>query len=698
MSRKHFRSHNLFANFEFPHPKATRYVTAGLKFPRPELISKFLRKFLLSSPTRFNPAVVVRMLTIYFFLIPVFFFSACTSKLNSPFEKNRIGLQEINAGDDPSKTIPWGKHVLSANEMGSFNSYIFKREFQSGKDAYSCDKIFPGEEEHREDLEICRINEILDYLKKQIAAYPHPEKDPDSNSVFPTDCGERNEQFTLMLFFHGGLNGAAESLKRVKEDTPLIIKDCIFPIFLNWEAGVIPSYLDQILNVREGKRIDTPKIDNQQESDERYRKLEQGKKFQFPLYIISDLAEALARAPAVWVSQGLNLLGQKGEVLGLPTSHHMSLRNCESTYLSKLLLDDQCGKRPSVPWKQINASNNIYIEGNAELKKNIAGAIIPTVLAPLRIVTTPLVDSIGETTWNNYKRTNFASFALDRDYQEERNYYRRGKPNNDIVERHDPVCSRINENLHHEPSGVFSNFAHKLQEVLCDKSPVFTEKKLHETIKVNLIAHSMGSIMANELVDSFDLGYDNIVYLASAASIRHFHTTVIPYIQRRVIQTIGENTSEEDLKPAIRFYNLMQHPKREAREETVYGAAPAGSLLVWIDSMYEESDSPFDRTLGQWDNVRQAKWLFPEDAQKLMFFKIFAEAEKVPDSHGAFTDLYCTDDMKTNYAYWDELYVGTFLTFGKLPKNIPIPTSKENNKKPQPSQACKNTKKEKDSS
>jgi hypothetical protein len=683
MSRSFFFTVPLPASLEFLHSNSTSaIIVIRPSGSTSQLNSCFQINF--SSIQKGWPKAfrIIQILWMCLFLSQVLSFTGCTSKMSSPLEVNRIGIDAMSKGDDPEKPLPWGKHVIAANEMGAFNHNIYKREFFSAEDAYTCERSSKEEKKltkySPEDrkFEDCLINVILDHLKKQIAAYPHLEKDPNPESLFDPSCAKNSKQFTLMLFIHGGLNSTDGTLDRARYDTQKIINDCIFPIFLNWEAGFFTSYVDQILNVREGKRIDTPEIDNQLETDEKYRILERGKKLQFPLYIFSDLAEALARAPTVWVSQGLNLLGQNGELIGLPTSPHLSLRSCESTYLSKL--DEKDCKNEPVPWSKINSKNNVYIEGEAKLKTNFAGAIIPTVLAPLKILTTPFVDSIGETTWNNLKRTNFASFALDKDYLEERNYYRLGEPNNNIVERHDPVCSSNNEKPGHEPSGIFAKFAHELQTVLCEDSTSFSRIKTHEQIKLNLVAHSMGSILANELVDAFDLDYDNIVYLASASSIRHFHTTVTPYIQRRIAQAATkQNISDEEATPSIRFYNLMLHPKREAREATVYGAAPAGSLLVWIDSMFEESDSLFDRTLGQWDNVRQAKWLIPKGPQQQMFFKVFGETERVPDSHGAFTDLFCASDMKTNYAYWNELSWGhSELWKGSVP--------------PQPSKVCKN--------
>ena len=67
----------------------------------------------------------------------------------------------------------------------------------------------------------------------------------------------------------------------------------------------------------------------------------------------------------------------------------------------------------------------------------------------------------------------------------------------------------------------------------------------------------------------------------------------------------------------------MLHPMNDAREQAFYNLVPSGSLLHWVDSMYEHPKTMPDRTFGQWINVRRTKHLFPEEAQKWMLFRVF---------------------------------------------------------------------------
>ena len=99
---------------------------------------------------------------------------------------------------------------------------------------------------------------------------------------------------------------------------------------------------------------------------------------------------------------------------------------------------------------------------------------------------------------------------------------------------------------------------------LADQIEAFLDDR-PEGEKVNLIAHSMGAIIANEVIQRFqEIQIDNLVYMGAACSIRSFENIVIPYLE------IHSDT---------KFYNLCLHPKLEAREKNILELAPGGSLL-----------------------------------------------------------------------------------------------------------------------
>jgi pimeloyl-ACP methyl ester carboxylesterase len=163
-----------------------------------------------------------------------------------------------------------------------------------------------------------------------------------------------------------------------------------------------------------------------------------------------------------------------------------------------------------------------------------------------------------------------------------------------------------------------------------------------ENTEITVIAHSMGAIVIDQILSQFmDFKIDNIVYMGSATTTRSFLTRAGPYLRKY---------------PSTRFYNLMLHPLAEVRETTFGGLLPSGSLLEWIDDMFENPKTLADRTFGKWRNVALTKDIFPKDIQDQMLFKIFGFQEghnrvcenghvwPDPITHGAFND--------TRMFYW----------------------------------------------
>ena len=125
-----------------------------------------------------------------------------------------------------------------------------------------------------------------------------------------------------------------------------------------------------------------------------------------------------------------------------------------------------------------------------------------------------------------------------------------------------------------------------------------------------MIGHSMGAIVVNELLESFPhLPYQNVVYMGGAASIRDTQRAIKPVL----LAAPG----------CTHFFNLSLHPMNEAREFQSAGFAVSGSLLVWVDEMFERPKTLLDRTIGHWRNVRMVKRVFPPELQSQMLFRVF---------------------------------------------------------------------------
>ncbi len=168
----------------------------------------------------------------------------------------------------------------------------------------------------------------------------------------------------------------------------------------------------------------------------------------------------------------------------------------------------------------------------------------------------------------------------------------------------------------------------------------FVNPKIFSNVELTVIGHSMGTIVINELLPLFrELPVKDIVYMASAASVRDSKRSLAPLLSH-----------QDNSKHSQKFYNLMLHPMNDAQELAVKGMAPSGSLLAWIDEMYENPRTMLDRTFGKWRNVRATKHIFRPESQKNMIFRVYnwrgpsaAYLRKknnhcYPVTHGGFND------------------------------------------------------------
>lgn len=130
-------------------------------------------------------------------------------------------------------------------------------------------------------------------------------------------------------------------------------------------------------------------------------------------------------------------------------------------------------------------------------------------------------------------------------------------------------------------------------------------------LPVALIGHSMGAIVSNQMLQYLNgtgaIEVADIVYMGAACSMHDFEGSVIPYLQRH------QNT---------RFYGLSLHPEAEYGEDN-FILPPRGSLLVWVDSFFNDPQTPMDRTAGHFHNVVICGHVIPEELRDRTSFKCF---------------------------------------------------------------------------
>lgn len=306
----------------------------------------------------------------------------------------------------------------------------------------------------------------------------------------------------------------------------------------------------------------------------------------WPFYLVADFGRAVARYPLTLFQQVQNLGAYyfPGEALAVPDG-----------------------------WKD-TARLDASVDDAGTVALDLAMELLPGVL---RLGTTILLDGSGVPAFRDMVRRARVLFVRDEDFD-------RAKPSY---------------------TGALS--------VLCDELIRGTRKPDpktgqqspgHEVPQVTIVAHSMGTIVANELLRRYGhrhfpevenepishlIDFDTIVFMGAACTIREFHDTTLSFVRDH------ENA---------RFYNLCLDPADEADDRYVGGILPHGSLLEWIDHFITDQQTAMDRTLGKWNNVIAAlplmAWL-DGDVRRRIVVRGFSRSRSAtgPHDHGDFNNV-----------------------------------------------------------
>jgi hypothetical protein len=382
----------------------------------------------------------------------------------------------------------------------------------------------------------------------------------------------------VLLFVNGGLNGLDYNVDRAREQMPCMMRDGYFPIFLAWRTGGADAYWEQVSRVRSGEEHKVPRWD-------------------MPFYVLADIGDGIARAPATYLTQF-------GRFLDSVISYS------ESTLQGKPLVE--------------SGVLNLQYEGPEDTASSLVmGGVAYAATSPFKLATIPFTVSFGRTAWENMIRRARVTIHQYAEYD---------------PETRDLAAMR----RYPKGTGAFSQFMAELERcVLREPSCLANDRGASLSgVELTVISHSLGSQIVEDLVSSYDdLPYRNIVHMGAASSIRHFLETLEPVLERR---------------PDLRFYNLSLHPSADARQVSVYGLIPSGSLLEWIDDMYAHPATPLDRTMGKWLNDAAAEYAFAPDLHDRMVFRVFGFRPADPAAGDPGDPLAHSDFVETWMHYWLE--------------------------------------------
>ncbi len=401
----------------------------------------------------------------------------------------------------------------------------------------------------------------------------------------------------LLVYFNGGLNSKDLVLKQAAEQVPCIMHETdYYPIFMIWSTAALETYFEQISKTRGGQIRENPQP--------------------APLSLIGDVGQGMARAPVVYWDNAIRyaestvLVDEKDE---------------KSEFRVELIPGDPCSKdaNDQMERDRLGCFRHVHPlskETSWGTDLDVANTSMYVLASPLRILSTPFVDAIGKTAWENMLRRSRTTVRTVWEVQPE--FVRAGEREQAAQEKR----------CYPHGTGGFSKFFQDFDRYLGaspdapDGSCRLVRRREGAPVGLTAIGHSMGTIVLNELIPKYsNLPYRNIVYMGAATSIRDFDRSMSSVI--RILHAKNHKVDAKNHKvargPDVHFYNLMLHPLVEAREISVRGTTPAGSLLEWIDGMYEGPETVADRTLGKWRNVRRTSHFFRGELGKHMTFRVF---------------------------------------------------------------------------
>lgn len=363
----------------------------------------------------------------------------------------------------------------------------------------------------------------------------------------------KNKQ--ILIFIHGGLNSFENSYERARKLVFCCknrIPENIYPIIINWESGIGTAYTDYVFRIRQGDTFS------------------KGQKvawtFASPFIFLGDFVKGIVRMPYLTGYQIQNYTKT------LPNRYELATEKMNE------VLYENAGKTEGIKISKVEYEHGI--DGKKVLEDLL---VIP--LVPFKLITNSIIDGAGKGAWETMARRTQTMFNSPEEFTEDARFF---VPWSDKEEAKKEAKKEAEKRVIPRSTGALSKCMEKLSPVL--KNP--------EGYEVNLIGHSMGTIVMNEILHRYrDFSFKHIVYMGAACSINDFRVNGIPYL-------IEHNNTE--------FYNLCLHPLAEQREDN-YLIIPRGSLLEWLDNFLTSPNTTLDRRMGKWENIVRTSSVIPNE-------------------------------------------------------------------------------------
>lgn len=415
----------------------------------------------------------------------------------------------------------------------------------------------------------------------------------DGLEDFAQDCHD-DGPCRITFFIHGGLNSNRSSVRRVLDSVcgnnyetapcdlrgPILSDGERYPIFILWNSGLTSSYFAHLFNIQRGRNLGVKGWPGA------------------PWKLAADTGKALSRAPIVWyemISHDLRTVPGQRLKRTVEEDAENYYRALEASYRESPTENTRVQRCNS----QTSTSERVFASFA------YAGTFAS------KFLLSPFIDGFGTVSWDVMLR------RTDLLFEEE--VFCAKTPDCDFELVPPSPLERVR-------SGGLAKFLDHLQAEIGEGGQL-SDKNW----EITLIGHSMGGIVMNRILNRYPgLPIKNIVYMASAATVRDYEESALPFLQANADK-------------AIRIFHLVLNPVAELRERSKYAdLSPRGSLLVWIDNFLSKPNTLEDRTMGRFSNITRALAATPAVLKPKISLTVFGVGKRapacLPQRHGDFSD------------------------------------------------------------